>query len=360
MASGHRDETLDRALAIDSDNLVRGFLLLPPDEEPGTVFAYNQPCTYTAGVIVQRATGQSLTDYLRPRFFDPLGIDDVGWSQDASGFDIGFSGLHASTEAIAALGQFYLQRGEWNGTQLLPASWVDEATTSHISNGSDPASDWSQGYGFQFWMSRHGYRGDGAYGQFAAILPEHDLVIAMTGQSNDMQAILDLAWEHVLPALGSVGDTRGDSMTDAALAAQLATRAIAPLEPGTSDRRVEGSTFSPSAPGGYPALTRILVEPGADQAEVLLTLVELDGRIEVPARFGGWHTSDATSASAGWQADGTRLAVDVIFIETPHRLHIVLDLATSTFETRWETEPLHSPPLSALRRPTSPAPKIVG
>ncbi|MFU8947850.1 serine hydrolase domain-containing protein [Mycetocola zhadangensis] len=355
MASGHREETLDRAHELDPDNLVRGFLLLPPDEDPGTVFAYNQPCTYTAGLIVQRASGQSLIDYLRPRLLDPLGIGDVGWMTDAEGHEFGFSGFHAPTEAIAALGQLYLSRGKWQDTQLIPEAWVDEATRSHVSNGSDPASDWEQGYGFQFWMARHGYRGDGAYGQFCVILPEHNVVLAMTGQSEDMQGVLDLAWKHLLPAIGSAGESRGDSTTDATLAARLQSLALAPLETGAPDRTVEAHTFTPSSPSRYPRLTRIDVSPGPDASELTLTLTEDDGSIAVPAQFGGWLSSDATAASAAWRPDGS-LAVDVIFVETPHRLHLTLDPAMSTFATRWQTEPLHSPPLSLLRKPTASVP----
>ena len=119
MASGHRHETLDRAVALDPLEPVRGFLLIPPDAEPGTVFAYNQPCTYTLAAIVQRLSGQSLTDYLRPRLFEPLGIEEYGWLQHPPGRDIGFSGFHATTDAIAKLGLLYLQRGAWNGRQLL-------------------------------------------------------------------------------------------------------------------------------------------------------------------------------------------------------------------------------------------------
>jgi CubicO group peptidase (beta-lactamase class C family) len=356
MASGHREETLDRALEIDPVDLVRGFLLLPPDDEPGTVFAYNQPCTYTAAVIVQRASGQSLVDFLRPRLFDPLGIEDVGWITDAAGHELGFSGFHATTEAIAKLGQLYLQRGMWNGTQLLPSAWVDDATRSHVSNGSDPASDWEQGYGFQFWMARHGYRGDGAYGQFCVVLPEFDVVLAMTGQSTDMQGVLNLAWEHLLPALGDSGDVRGNATTDATLAAELQTLALAPLKAGASAPGVTAQTFTPTLPNSYPSLTVIDLHPGSDDVDMILTLADAENRLEVPARWGLWHTSGATSASAGLESEGSALIVDVIFLETPHRLHLVLDIATSTFRTRWETEPLHTPPLSALRKPANPVP----
>jgi CubicO group peptidase (beta-lactamase class C family) len=172
MASGHLSETLERALTNDPVDLVRGFLLVPPDREPGTVFAYNQPCTYTLAAIVQRLSGQTLVDYLRPRLFDPLGIGQVGWQQHPVGRDLGFTGLHATTDAIARLGLLYLQRGVWNGTRLLSEAWVAEATSVQVANPDESNPDWRQGYGFQFWMARHGFRGDGAYGQFCIVLPE--------------------------------------------------------------------------------------------------------------------------------------------------------------------------------------------
>jgi CubicO group peptidase (beta-lactamase class C family)/ribosomal protein S18 acetylase RimI-like enzyme len=358
MASGHREETLQRALDRDPANLVRGFLLLPPDEDPGTVFAYNQPCTYTLARIVQRVSGVSLTDYLRPRLFDPLGIDDVGWIRDDAGHELGFSGLHAQTEATAALGQLYLQRGEWKGTQLLPAAWFDEATKSHVSNGSDPASDWEQGYGFQFWMARHGYRGDGAYGQFCVVLPEHDVVLAMTGQSEDMQGILTLVWKHLLPAFGAPGDAGGSDEEDAALAKRLASLALSAVPAGRIDAALAAGSYSPARDNALPRLTRVDVAPGRGTDPGTLTLWEDDGRLDVAAGFGEWRISDATAASAGWVDSGSRLAVDVIFLETPHRLHLMLDSRSSTFSARWETEHLHDPPLHEMRAPagTDPAP----
>ncbi|QDL74600.1 hypothetical protein DNK48_40585 [Streptomyces malaysiensis subsp. malaysiensis] len=149
MASGHIEETVDRAFGLDPEEPVRGFLLLPPDREPGTVFAYNQPATYTLAAIVQRVTGQSLTEYLRPRVFDPLGIGETAWLQVPAGRDLGFSGLFATTDAIARLGLLYLRGGEWEGERLLPAAWVDEATRLRMPteeamvNGAGP--DWRRG-----------------------------------------------------------------------------------------------------------------------------------------------------------------------------------------------------------------------
>jgi hypothetical protein len=143
-----------------------------------------------------------LTQYLRPRLFDPLGIGHVGWQTWPPGREQGFSGLHARTEDIAKLGQLYLQRGRWDGVQLIPEQWVAEATSVQVENPDEPVPDWRQGYGFQFWMSRHGYRGDGAFGQFCVILPEHDTVVVTTACTLDMQAVLDAMWAHLLPGLG--------------------------------------------------------------------------------------------------------------------------------------------------------------
>lgn len=116
MASGHEEETYDRAHALDRDDLVRGFLLLPPERDPGSVFAYNQPATYALAAIVQRVTGQSLTAYLRPRLLDPLGVGEVAWLTDRSGRELGFSGLHGTTDTIARLGQLWLDEGTWQGS----------------------------------------------------------------------------------------------------------------------------------------------------------------------------------------------------------------------------------------------------
>src|SRR5215207_8428701 len=201
MASGHLEETINRALALDQLEPVRGFLLIPPDREPGTVFAYNQPCTYSLAAIVQRLTGQTLIEYLRPRLFDPLGIGQAGWQQDAAGRDLGYTGLHATTDAIARLGLLYLQNGVWNGQRLLSEEWITEVTRVQVETPNEPNPDWRRGYGFQFWKSRYGYRGDGAYGQFCLVLPEQDAVITTTAGTENMQGILDAVWADLVPAM---------------------------------------------------------------------------------------------------------------------------------------------------------------
>jgi len=346
MASGHREETLDRALAADPHDLLRGFLLTPPDEEPGTVFAYNQPCTYTLAAIVRRVTGGSLVDWLRPRLLDPLGIDDLAWKRDETGAELGFSGCHAPTSAVAALGQLYLQRGVWDGQRILDEDWVDAATSAQVANPDEANPDWSQGYGFQFWMARHGFRGDGAYGQFCVVLPEQDVVLALTGQSLDMQAVLDAAWAHLLPAIAPVDDAAADdaardTTADDGLEARIAALGLPP---------VAGSEPTDDAAGSYDATGVVDGVRLAADADGWRVTLDVDGGIlSAPVGVGDWRVEGPLAASAAVDADGA-VQLDVRFVETPHLLHVRLDVAAGTATSVWATQPLHDGPLT-LRRP---------
>ena len=337
MASGHREETIDRAEALDPENTVRGFLMLPPDEEPGTVFAYNQPCTYTLAAIVRRVSGESLVAYLRPRLLDPLGIDDLAWRRDDTGAELGYSGCYAPTSAVAALGQLYLQRGVWDGERILDEDWVDAATRPQVDNPDEPNPDWHRGYGFQFWMARHGFRGDGAYGQFCVVLPEQDVVLAMTGQSLDMQAVLDAVWRHLLPAVDA-GD--GDAAADAGLEARLASLGLPPVTGGPLPDLA-------AAPLRGDGPERVLFARDGGRWRATL---DLDGTtLSVPVGEGEWAVDGPLAASAAADDDGT-VRLDVRFVETPHLLHLRLDPAAGRLQARWATEPLHDGP-STLRRP---------
>ncbi len=339
MASGHLVDQIDIARAADPVDLVRGFLLSPPDAEPGTVFAYNQMCTFTLAAIIQKAAGMPLTAYLRPRLLDPLGIGEVGWLTDEQGRELGFSGFHATTDAVAKLGQLYLQRGHWDGEQLLSAEWIDEATQSHVGNHADGAPDWSQGYGFQFWMARHGYRGDGAYGQFCVILPEQDAVLAITGQTTDMQAVLDAAWTHLLPAMSA--DTDASDAAERELVDRLASASLAPVV-GTS-LTAGFRSYAPTAANRIRSLTEVSVAPG-DQ----VTIVDSGVPMSFALGTGEWTVTDAGAASGGQLASGV-VAIEMILLETPHRLRIECD--DDGFAAHWITAPLHSLPLADMRMP---------
>lgn len=343
MASGHREEALDRARAADPTNLVRGFLLTPPDEEPSSVFAYNQPCTYTLAAIVRRVTGGSLVDWLRPHVLEPLGIDELAWKTDETGAELGFSGCYAPTSAVAELGQLYLQRGVWDGQRILGEDWVAAATSTRVANPDEENVDWRQGYGFQFWMARHGFRGDGAYGQFCVVLPEQDVVLALTGQSTDMQAVLDAAWQHLLPAVHAADTDAADTdvAADTALEARLASLGLPPVDGAVPSGDVAGSY---ETTGVFDA---VRLDHGADGWRVT---IEVDGGLlRGPVGTGDWAVEGPLAASAATAPDGAVL-LDVRFIDTPHLAHVRLDPATGTATSEWATQPLHDGPLT-LRRP---------
>ena len=181
---------------------VQTFLAQPVPFKPGTHFLYNTPGAYMLSAIVQKVTGQTVLDYLNSRLFEPLGIEHPKWNTSPQGISQGGFGLFLRTEDVAKFGQLYLQHGKWRGKQLIPASWVELATSRQMSNGSNPTSDWNQGYGFQFWRCRHGaFRGDGAEGQFCVVMPEQDAVVAITAHTGNMQAELNFVWDKLFPAL---------------------------------------------------------------------------------------------------------------------------------------------------------------
>lgn len=203
MSTGHTEDTLPHFARRPGDNWARTFLAVPVNRPPGTHFLYNSGATYMVSAIVQQVTGQKIVDYLRPRLWDPLGIVPPPWEECPRGINVGGWGLSLRTEDIAKFGQLYHDGGVWRGQRLLPATWVADATSKHISNGNDPNSDWAQGYGFQFWRCRHGaWRGDGAFGQLCLVMPEQETVVALTAGIDDFQGLLNVIWDTLLPALG--------------------------------------------------------------------------------------------------------------------------------------------------------------
>jgi CubicO group peptidase (beta-lactamase class C family) len=245
MNTGHDQDTTGPTTAAPDGDWVRAFLSLPVEHAPGSKFVYNSAATYMCSAIVQKLTGITVLDYLKPRLFGPLGITGMTWEICPKGVNTGGWGLNVKTEDIARFGQLYLQKGRWNDKQILPASWVEEATSKQVSNGSaDTASDWTQGYGYQFWRCRNNaYRGDGAFGQYCVVLPEQGAVLAITSGVGDMQAVLNAVWDHLLPGMRSAA---GPSDAGAALKQRLAkleVRAPEGSPVSAAAGRVSGKTY---------------------------------------------------------------------------------------------------------------------
>ena len=228
MTSGHDPETFGLLFSQPEGNWVKGFFNRPMTHKPGTHFAYDNGTPYVLSAILQEVTGTTMLDYLQTRLFEPMGINHAMWTKCPRGINIGWTGLSLTTEEISRFGQLYLQKGVWQGQQLLPEAWVEEATKRQVSNGNNPNVDEEQGYGYLFWCIRHGaYRGDGAFGQFCEVWPEQDAVLAVTGGKPGMEIIQDLVWAHVLPAMSTTALPE-DTLVEEALNTKLTNLSIAP------------------------------------------------------------------------------------------------------------------------------------
>lgn len=205
MSTGHAKESLEHGMRAGLRNWVKMVLAAPVEAAPGTRFVYNSGATYLLSAIVQKVTGQRLLDWLTPRLFAPLAIDGATWERCPRGCDTGGWGLSLRTEDVAKFGQLLLAKGRWDDREVMPASWIDEATRKQVENDRpNEPPDWTQGYGYQFWRSRNGsFRGDGAFGQFCVVLPEQDAVLVTTAGARQMQPILDAAWQTLLPAMAA-------------------------------------------------------------------------------------------------------------------------------------------------------------
>jgi CubicO group peptidase (beta-lactamase class C family) len=339
MASGHDHEMLLEAVAADPDDPVRGFFRIPPARPPGTVFAYSQPTVLALATILQRLTGERLSDYLRPRLLDPIGIGDLRWREHRPGIEPGYTGVYTDLDAIARLGQLHLDDGRTGQARVLPEGWVAQASRVQTENPGEPHPDWQQGYGFGMWMSRHGYRGDGAFGQLMLVLPEHDLVVAMFAHVVDMQSELDHIWAHLLPAI----DRRSTEEDDAALAARIGHLALATVAQRLGGIASDGSDLGgsegryerdPSATS-HPTLTAIDID--RDQ----IVLHEANGAdLAVPISTGWTEASGHPVAASACRLPDGRIAVDLAFVETPHRLELSADPGTRTFTAVWPAAPL--------------------
>jgi CubicO group peptidase (beta-lactamase class C family) len=332
MSTGHQDEPSAAADRITP----RTFLAQAVPHKPGTHFKYNTAATFMLSAIVQKQTGQTVLDYLRPRLFEPLGIRHPEWATNAQGVSLGGYGLKVTTEDIAKFGQLYLQRGQWRGQTLLPAAWVDLATSRQVSNGSNPTSDWDQGYGFQFWRCRHGaYRGDGAFGQYCVVFPEQDAVLVITSGVKDMQAVLNQVWDKLLPAF-QPRSLRRDRVAEDQLRLRLGGLALKPVSgdaaAGTAvtalaGRRIE---FETNAEGWESAQ---LAAATASEWRLKLRIRGVESVI--PLGRGAWragrtdygpYRNEPVAGSGAWTAADTFTARWVL-TETPFNVTLRLRVA---------------------------------
>ncbi|MBW4837760.1 MAG: beta-lactamase family protein [Paenibacillaceae bacterium] len=342
MGTGHAFDTMDPLARAKDGNWVKAFLEQPVEHQPGSSFLYNTGATYMLSAILQKVTGETLLQYLQPRLFEPLGIVNPTWESCPRGVNTGGFGLKVTTEDIAKFGQLYLQKGLWGGQRLVEESWINAATSKQISNGDGGDSDWAQGYGYQFWRCRHGvYRGDGAFGQFCIVLPEHEAVLAMTSGTNDLQGVLNGVWEHLLQAF----DEEKGNLTEEDVAAEKELQHILEglyIEPP----RIEANSVREAEFGNG---KNCLLEP--NDLDLQSTRIEIHGDtavLEIHDKRGehlvelgrqAWRLGRTTlfeeeeqiAASFTWKSPET-LLLSIQRIETPFRLGFEIELLEDGIE----------------------------
>lgn len=257
---------------VHQGDWVKAALAAPIAHKPGTTFFYNNTGPFLLSAIVQKVTGQKLEEYLTPRLFLPLGITDKDWEYNPQGINTGGWGLRVNVEAMAKLGQLYLQKGQWEGRQLLPHAWTEKAVAvqnphlpSWIAADNKAANDYAYGYGYTFWHGRHNtYRATGAKGQLIVVMPDQDAVLAITAGTPDQQVLLDAVWEHLLPAMKN-----GTLPADAKAAVQLEAR-LSGLEIPAANRKTRTITGRAVTGKGYQ------LEPNAAGLEEAVFLIGND------------------------------------------------------------------------------------
>lgn len=346
MSSGHNTCAICTYLDNDGDparklkNWVKGFLESPLVFEPGTKFCYNSGCSYMLSAILRKITDLNLMEYLQPRLFAPLGIEPGERETCPMDIDIGGWGMKLRTADLAKYGQLLLQKGKWNGKQILPWEYFELATSKQISNApenpqpvTDPeyiCPDWEQGYGFQFWRCQNNsYRADGAFGQYIVVMPDQDMVLVATSGLVNMQRILTATWELILPELKERAIT--DNFCAQAEVASLCRSLHMPLQQGDLTKRGEDATYEFEE--NSLKIRSCNVSFQEDSCEFVFHTASAPEKLS--AGFGYWKFSfckfddfETTryASSAAWNEQG-ELELTVCKVETPFftRIRFVFD-----------------------------------
>ncbi|WP_344838120.1 serine hydrolase domain-containing protein [Kribbella ginsengisoli] len=355
MTAGHDPDSLDEAWRLEPGDLTKGFLRVPFADAEGTRHTYDNSTTYILARMVERVTGRGLPEFLDERVFQPMGIEGAEWDRVASGAAFGFHGLHLTTEAIAAFGELLLRGGVWRDQQLAPREWLELATRAHIETlplpNWSPNPDFQRGYGYQFWISRHGYHGHGSYGQYCVVVPSHELVIVLTGAVDPTDVLPGLFWDYLLPALGNPDSPQDDELLADRLRGLSFTPVPGSAHPSSSTRAtIDASAENSALPDG----TAVAIEPVTGG-----WLLQLGPSLKLSVGHSEWRESSPLGrpvvATGAWQGD--TFIADLYVITTPHRVR--LEVNASRAVATWSTVPLTTSNLELhLRSPLMTRPDV--
>jgi CubicO group peptidase (beta-lactamase class C family) len=333
MATGHTADTIDGMRQAANGEWAKAFLATTVPNAPGTNFFYNSGAAYMLSAIVQRTSGQSVDEFLTPRLFEPLGIQRHLWGKSPEGINMGDGGLSVRTEDFAKLGLLYLRGGQWNGQQLVSQQWVTDATSKEISNGNNDGN-WSYGYGYQFWRSPIGFRADGSLGQYSFVMPDQDIVLAITSGTSNSGGT-DTLMKTVFANVPAVQDAAlaEDAASLQALKDKLAQLSLA-LPTGADSSgmaaQISGTHYTVAGTNSQ-GISGLSFDFNATPPTV--TIEDADGPHVIPVGIGSWvrgrtgfkkhinelyDTPDQGIAARGaWSADDTFNA-RMVFTETPY------------------------------------------
>lgn len=206
-------------------------------------FAYNSLNTYILSAILTQITGETLSEYLKPRLFDPLGISNYYWEKSPTGIDKGGWGLYIRPEDLAKLGQLVLQNGVWNGETVVPEDWISQAAHKQIATGA--VSD-AFDYGYQIWTGRthDSFLFNGMLGQNVLGLRENGILLVSHAGNDELfqqSSYFSLVEKYFCRPFGSA--LPQDESKERTLQATL--RAIAEQKPQKADEKPPKKTIFP-------------------------------------------------------------------------------------------------------------------
>lgn len=253
MSCGHETEIPN--LGLGNPDWIAAFLSHPFVFKPGSKFHYNTAGTNMLCAVLKRKTGQNVSEFLRTRLFQPLGMSDIQCQKLPDGIDCGGAGFFLTTEDMARFMQFVSQKGVWDGKQLLNEGWFDRATSRQADTDNETGNwklDWGQGYGFQFWrcIPEGIYRGDGAFGQFGVVFSKQDAVLIITSASLRTQELLTAVWETLLPGMAA-GTLPENRMENHILNHRLKSLMLSPMlgvRNPDGEKNLSGAVYVPDAP----------------------------------------------------------------------------------------------------------------
>ena len=226
--------TFNESGIVSGNDWLGSFLNASVNGKPGTEFQYNSLNTYVLSAIVTKRTGETLTEYLTPRLFGPLGITKYYWETCPKGITKGGWGLFLCAEDMAKLGQLYLQRGKWNGQQLVSEYWIEISTARHLKTQND-----TYGYGYQLWMEQRpgSFEYNGMLGQNVIIYPDMDMDMVLVTNAGNKEMFQDCIMLNIIRKYFPVNYHPADVLPENPLSYSLLKRLCGELENGENNNR---------------------------------------------------------------------------------------------------------------------------